>query len=197
MVRYSNLIDGSHRRRNDEFVDDCAARTIDIKRELQQNAFWVYNDIIHYNFIRGMGPAFINARHDLELGKLDSEWKTKDINQLIPIAAKYLRVNSNLDEFDQRKPSAFKSTTRLPDTNKDQDRKKRIMTAIGNGTFKILDFLHEVPLQHIFWWLTNYYFMWRTDHPISTAVRYEWPNQRFTPFPTTLVFVVCSVLFSW
>ena len=110
----------------------------------------------------GLGLDFTKIQEDLQWNRLKREWQSNDIVNLVDPARKVLRISSNLRANNQhckgthKKQSSSSNTPKNDKTKpthpdneiskrKAKARQNRIQYAINNGTFKISDFINEVP----------------------------------------------------
>ena len=146
-------------RRPDETIDNFAARTMDIRRDLSDHELYVDNKIIKQCFIMVLGRDFTEIQKDLQWERLQPECQSLGIFNLVDPARKALCIFNNLRANNQTYKETHKksSTTNTGDTKTPPDntqtesnrkrtnRQRRIQQAINNGTFKIEDYTSEVP----------------------------------------------------
>ena len=80
----------------DETIDNFAARTMAVQRDLAEHGILIDNNITKQCFIMGLGPDFAKIQEDLQWDRLHPEWTTNDIVNLVEPPQKVLRISLNL-----------------------------------------------------------------------------------------------------
>ena len=165
MQLHGKLLGGLHFRDRTESIEQFAARTLQISKDLTAHGVFVLPKHLKTSFITGLGPEFHDIIKDLNRNKLDPEWSPMFIRDLIEPARKYLRLQTKLRSHhaqykqhtstdptkssnDKKSPSQNKTNDTKSKDQIDRDRKRRIHEAIAAGTFKISDFQSEVRPGH-------------------------------------------------
>ena len=157
-----DLLSSNWSRCPEETIDNFAARTIDVHRDLSDHGLHLDSSIIKQCFIMGLGPDFTKIEEDLQWNRLKPEWQSNNIVNLVDPARKVLCISSNLRANNQHYKDIHKKQSSSSNTPKDDKtkpthpdneiskrkakaRQNRIQYAINNGTFKISDFINKVP----------------------------------------------------
>lgn len=83
MKLHGKLLGGLHFRGREESIDQFAARTIQMSKDLEEHNISVAPSALKSSFISGLGPDFHDIIKDFNRNKLDDEWKPLLIRDLI------------------------------------------------------------------------------------------------------------------